>query len=208
MTQILVLNSSAAGAASVSSQLTGALIAHWRTLDPSITVTVRDLGAEPLPHLTAASLPGLAGNGDTPAALATAERADAAVAELKAADVLVIGAPMYNFGVTSTLKTWFDHVLRAGVTFSYTADGPRGLLTGKRAVIVETRGGFYSTGAGIVMDAQEPHLRAMLDLIGIEDVSFVRAERLAVSPEARAEAIAAAVAELRALPTLALARAA
>jgi FMN-dependent NADH-azoreductase len=208
MTKILVLNSSAAGAASVSTQLTSELVAQWRALDPAIEVTTRDLGAEPLPHLTAASLPGLAGSDQTPASRETAALADAAVAELKAADVLVIGAPMYNFGVTSSLKTWFDHVLRAGVTFRYSAEGPEGLMTGKRAVIVETRGGFYSSGPANVMDAQEPHLRAMLQLIGITDVSVVRAERLAVNPELRAEAIASAIAELRAIASATLACAA
>lgn len=198
MTRILVLNSSAAGTASVSSELTAEFIARWRAAEPAAAITVRDLGADPLPHLTADRLPGLAGAGDSDsdAARTTTRLADTLVAELKAADLIVIGAPMYNFGITSTLKVWFDHVLRAGVTFSYTAEGPRGLLTGKRAVVVETRGGSYSTGPAVAMDAQEPHLRAMLGLMGVTDVRFVHAERLAVGPDARSAAIAAAVAEL------------
>lgn len=199
MTNLLVLNSSAAGGASVSTQLTTEFVERWREQEPGSAVTVRDLGAEPLPHLTAERLPGLAAAGGTAAAEETTRLADLLVAELSAADVLVIGAPMYNFGITSTLKVWFDHVLRAGVTFSYTAEGPRGLMTGKRALVVETRGGFYSEGPSAAMDAQEPHLRAMLGLLGITDVRFVRAERLAVGAEVRSDAIAAAVDELRGL---------
>jgi FMN-dependent NADH-azoreductase len=197
MANVLVLTSSAGGDASVSSQLVGQLIEHWRVADPKLIVTTRDLGRNPMPHLCAEGLAGLAGDLSTPAAIGTFVRSEAAVAELKAADVLVIGSPMYNFGVTTMLKAWFDHVLRAGVTFSYTADGPRGLLTGKRAVVIESRGGFYSSGPASAKDSQEPHLRAMLGLLGITDVSFVRAESLKVSPEHRAEAIASATAELR-----------
>lgn len=151
-----------------------------------------------MPHLLPAALSGLFGNREG-AAAATADLADAATAELKAADVLIIGAPMYNFGVTSTLKAWFDHVIRAGITFHYTAEGPKGLLSGKRAIVIETRGGFYSEGPAKVMDAQEPHLRAMLGLMGISDVTFVRAEKLAISPEEKAASMAAAAAELQAL---------
>lgn len=194
MTNILVLKSSALGEASASNQLVDGFVAHW----PSAHVTSRDLGADPVPHLLPTALSGLFGNREG-AAAATADLADAATAELKAADVLIIGAPMYNFGVTSTLKAWFDHVIRAGITFQYTAEGPKGLLSGKRAIVIETRGGFYSEGPAKVMDAQEPHLRAMLGLMGISDVTFVRAEKLAISPEAKAASLAAAAAELAAL---------
>ena len=91
---------------------------------------------------------------------------------------------MYNFGMSSTLKAWFDHVLRAGVTFRYTANGPEGLMTGKKAVVIESRGGFYSEGPGAAMDGQEPHIRTLLGFMGITDVTFVRAEKLAFGPEA------------------------
>ncbi len=194
MTNILVLKSSALGEASASSQLVDGFVARW----PGAHVTTRDLGADPVPHLLPAALSGLFGNREG-AAAATADLADAVTAELKAADVLIIGAPMYNFGVTSTLKAWFDHVIRAGITFHYTAEGPKGLLSGKRAIVIETRGGFYSEGPAKVMDAQEPHLRAMLGLMGISDVTFVRAEKLAISPEEKAASMAAAAAELQAL---------
>jgi FMN-dependent NADH-azoreductase len=208
MTKVLVLDSSAAGGASVSKQLTAELVARWRALDPAVVVTHRDLGADPLPHLTAERLPGLAGRDDSEAARDTLRLADELVAELTSADVILIGAPMYNFGITSTLKAWFDHVLRAGITFRYTPEGPQGLVTGKRAVVVETRGGFYSEGPAIAMDSQEPHLRAMLGFVGITDVTFVRAERLAISPEAREAAISAALDELRGIAVQTLARAA
>ncbi|WP_394885695.1 FMN-dependent NADH-azoreductase (plasmid) [Mesorhizobium sp. AaZ16] len=116
--------------------------------------------------------------------------------ELRAADTIVIGAPMYNFGMASTLKAWFDHVLRAGVTFRYSEAGPEGLLTGKLAIVVVTRGGLYSEGPAQVMNSQEPHLRSLLGVIGITDVTFVRAEKLAFGPKAREQAIEAARAQL------------
>jgi FMN-dependent NADH-azoreductase len=103
---------------------------------------------------------------------------------------------MYNFGIASTLKTWFDLVLRAGVTFKYSESGPVGLLDGKRAIVVESRGGLYSEGPAQVMDQQEPHLRNLLGFMGITNVTFVRAEKLAFGPEAREKAIDAARAQL------------
>ncbi len=208
MTNILVLKSSAAGPNSVSSGLVDGFIAAWQAKSPSLQVTTRDLGAEPLPHLSPAGLSGLFGNRATPEAAATADSGDKAVNELIAADVIVIGSPMYNFGVTSTLKAWFDHVIRAKVTFEYTAEGPKGLLHGKRAIVVEARGGFYSEGPAKVMDNQEPHLRNMLGLMGIKDVVFVRAEKLAISPESKTASIEAAKAQLHALIESDLAKAA
>lgn len=208
MINILVLKSSAAGPNSVSSGLVDDFIAAWQAKSLSLQVTTRNLGAEPLPHLSPAGLSGLFGNRATPEAAATADNGDKAVGELMAADVIVIGSPMYNFGVTSTLKAWFDHVIRAKVTFEYTAEGPKGLLHGKRAIVVEARGGFYSEGPATAMDNQEPHLRNMLGLMGIKDVVFVRAEKLAISPESKAASIAAAKAQLDALVESDLAKAA
>jgi FMN-dependent NADH-azoreductase len=124
---------------------------------------------------------------------------DALVEELQAADVIVIASPMYNFGMSSTLKAWFDHVLRAGVTFRYTAEGPEGLLKGKKAVVIESRAGFYSEGPGAAMDGQEPHIRTLLGFIGLDDVTYVRAEKLAFGAEAAEAAIAEAVEQLRIL---------
>ena len=195
MQNILVVQSSALGNASASRSLINDFLAVVGT---NTNVATRDVGENPLPHLSGATLGGFSG-ADSPEAAAERALYDELIAELQAADVVVIGAPMYNFGITSNLKSWFDRVLRAGVTFHYTAEGPVGHLSGKRVIVVETRGGFYSEGEGKALDAQEPHIRAMLNFIGITDITFVRAERLAISPEARTESIAAAADELKKL---------
>ena len=197
MTKVLIIRSSAGGVASVSNQLIDQLVTDWGASPAD--VAVRDLDATPIPHLTSQTLGALKGSGANEAEAAALGLSDALVAEVQAADVLVIGAPMYNFGIPSTLKAWFDHVLRAGVTFRYGAAGPEGLVTGKRAVVVETRGGIYTGGApAAVMDAQEPHLRTMLGFIGLTDVTFVRAEGLAM------DAAAGIAAARAALPSAAL----
>lgn len=197
MSHLLVINSSAAGAASVSKQLIDATVARLRAADPALVVVERDLGANPVPHLTIDSTAAIRGAEPANDAQRAAKAlSDSLVAELKAADTLIIGAPMYNFGIPSTLKSWFDHVLRAGVTFKYGESGPVGLLEGKRAIVVESRGGLYSSGPTQALDSQEPHLRTMLGFIGIKDVTFVRAEKLGYGPEAREQAINDAKAEL------------
>jgi FMN-dependent NADH-azoreductase len=196
MTKALIINSAATGEASVSARLTGEFVARLKQRDPSAEITVRDVGANPLPHLTWATVGAIRGAATTEAERETLALSDALIAELKAADLIVIGAPMYNFGIPSTLKAWFDHVLRAGVTFRYTAEGPEGLVKGKRAIVIESRAGFYSEGPGTASDSQEPHLRTLLAFIGITDVTFVRAEKLAFGPEAVAEAIDAAIGQL------------
>ncbi|MDP3255812.1 MAG: FMN-dependent NADH-azoreductase [Bosea sp. (in: a-proteobacteria)] len=197
MSHLLVINSSAAGPASVSKQLIDETVARLRSADPALIVVERDLGANPVPHLTADSTAAIRGSDPANDAQRAAKAlSDALVAELKAADTVIIGAPMYNFGIPSTLKSWFDHVLRAGVTFKYGENGPVGLLEGKRAIVVESRGGLYSSGPTQSLDSQEPHLRTMLGFIGISDVTFVRAEKLGYGPEAREQAINDAKAEL------------
>ncbi len=209
MSTVLVVNSSASGDASVSRALVDGAVAELKAQDPTVRVVTRDLGTSPVPHLTAETVTGVRGAEATTEAEAAARAlSDTLIGELEAADVIVIGAPMYNFGIPSTLKAWFDHVLRAGRTFSYSAAGPKGLLEGKRAIVVATRGGLYSEGPAQVMDGQEPHLRTMLGFIGIKDVVFVRAERLGMGPEARDAAIGAARAELERLAATTLSRAA
>jgi FMN-dependent NADH-azoreductase len=209
MSTVLVLNSSASGAASVSRQLVEQAVADLRAQDPGLRVVTRDLGAAPIPHLTLESATALRGADPVNREQAAAQAlSNELIAELKVADVIVIGAPMYNFGIPSTLKAWFDYVLRAGLTFRYTEAGPEGLVTGKRAIVVLSRGGLYSEGPAQAMDSQEPHLRTMLGFIGITDVSFVRAERLAFGPEIRDLAIDGARAELERLAGTALAAAA
>jgi len=197
MSTVLVLTSSALGEASVSNQLVREALDALRDQDPELQVTTRDLGSDPIPHLTPDSASAIRGAEPANAPQAAARAlSDALVAELKAADTVIIGSPMYNFGITSTLKTWFDHVLRAGVTFSYGANGPVGLLQGKRAIVVESRGGLYSEGPAKAMDSQEPHLRNLLRFIGIDDVTFVHAEKLGFGPEAREQALTAARVQL------------
>ena len=192
MNTALIVTSSANGDASVSNGLATALVDRLREADPALHVVLRDVGANPLPHLTAETVAAIKGEpgereGARPRALS-----DSLVAELAAADILVIASPMYNFGMSSTLKAWFDHVLRAGLTFRYTAEGPEGLMKGKKAVVIESRAGFYSEGPAAAMDGQEPHIRNLLGFMGIDDVTFVRAEKLAFGPEAAEAAIAEA----------------
>jgi FMN-dependent NADH-azoreductase len=209
MSTVLVLNSSALGEASVSKQLVRDTVSRLRSQDPSLRVVTRDIGENPIPHLTIASANALrTAEPSNPAEAAAQALSNELIAEVSAADIVIIGAPMYNFGIPSTLKAWFDHVLRAGVTFRYSAAGPEGLMKGKRAIVVMSRGGFYSEGPAQVMDSQEPHLRTLLGFIGITDVSFVRAEELAFGPEARDEAIGAAHAELKRLAQVQLPQAA
>ncbi|MDQ3140256.1 MAG: FMN-dependent NADH-azoreductase [Pseudomonadota bacterium] len=200
MTKVLIINSSALGEASVSNRLTGELAARLKAADPATAIVVRDIGGDPIPHLTADTVGAIRGAAETDAARTTLALSDRLIEEIDTADILVIGSPMYNFGISSTLKSWFDHVLRAGRTFRYTDEGVAlGLMTGKKAVIVESRAGFYSEGAAGGMDSQEPHLRTMLGFMGITDIVFVRAEKLAFGPDAASAAIAGAIEELTAL---------
>jgi FMN-dependent NADH-azoreductase len=193
MSTALVLTSSVLGDASVSNELVQDVVTGLRSQDPTLRVISRDLGVTPIPHISLDSATAIRGAEPANAAQAEAQAlSNELIAELKAADVVVIGAPMYNFGIASNLKSWFDYVLRAGITFRYGESGPEGLLKGKRAIVVESRGGLYSEGPAQGMDAQEPHLRTLLGFIGITDVTFIRAEKLAFGPEVREEAIAAA----------------
>jgi FMN-dependent NADH-azoreductase len=200
MTNILIIDSAATGDASVSRKLTDAAEQTIRRRDPSARIVRRDIGKAPIPHLTEESVPAIrAGIVESETAREALALSDALVAELQEADLIVIGAPMYNFGMPSTLKAWFDHVLRARVTFRYTEAGPEGLLKGKKAIVVEARAGLYSEGPAAALDSQEPHLRTLLGFMGIDDVTFVRAEKLAFGPEAAAAAVADAIAQIEAL---------
>jgi FMN-dependent NADH-azoreductase len=196
---ILVVDSSAQGEASVSRALTRAFIQQIQTVDADAQITIRDVGTMPVPHLVADTVAGIRSDPQTEAELGTRALSDELVAELREADLLVIGAPMYNFGIPSTLKAWFDHVLRARITFRYTEAGPEGLLKGKRAVVIETRAGVYSNGPAAAHDHQEAHLRSLLGFMGITDVAFVRAEGMAFGPEAAEQAIETAREQLRVL---------
>ncbi len=146
LNSLLVINSSAAREGSVSRELVEYTVDRLVQGSPDAKVVRRDLGANPVPHLDVNTLNGVRGTPSTVIEQAARKLSDELIAELRAADTLVIGAPMYNFGVTTSLRAWFDHVLRAGETFSYSAEGPRGLLGGKRVIVIESRGGLYSEG--------------------------------------------------------------
>ncbi|KPL47836.1 FMN-dependent NADH-azoreductase [Xanthomonas axonopodis] len=183
--KLLHLDSSALGANSVSRVLSAAVVEQQRRLHPEVEVSYRDLDRDPIPHLTAQTLAHT-----DPAEAADAE---AVMQQFLQADVIVIGAPMYNFGIASTLKAWIDRIAVAGRTFQYTANGPEGLAGGKRVIIASARGGVYAEPTN---DFQEPYLRQVLGFLGIDDISFVRAEGVAYSPQHRDDALSAALARL------------
>ena len=185
--KLLHLDASALGAYSVSRGLTAAITAEFVQSHPGVQVTYRDLHAAPLGHW------GLPAGENDPAAAESA----AVLEEFLAADVIVIGAPMYNFGITSSLKAWIDRIAVAGKTFQYTAAGPEGLAGGKRVIIASSRGGVYSHGApAAAMDFQEPYLRAVLGFLGVTDIEFVRAEGVAMSDDHKAQAVGGAIASI------------
>ncbi|OOW95433.1 FMN-dependent NADH-azoreductase [Xanthomonas campestris pv. vitistrifoliae] len=183
--KLLHLDSSALGANSISHELSAAVVEQQRRLHPEVDVSYRDLDRDPIPHLTAQTLAQ-----NDPAEAAAAE---AVMQQFLQADVIVIGAPMYNFAIPSTLKAWIDRIAVAGRTFQYTANGPEGLAGGKRVIIASARGGLYADPTN---DFQEPYLRQVLGFLGVDDISFVRAEGVAYSPQHRADALASALAGL------------
>ncbi len=208
MKSLLVINSSAAREESVSRVLVQETVERLLAESPGSTVMHRDLGLDPVPHLSVESLAGVRG---TPASAEERQAralSDQLIAELRAADTVVIGAPMYNFSVATSLRAWFDHVLRAGETFSYSEAGPKGLLSGKRVIVIESRGGLYSEGPARAIDFQEPYLRHLLGFVGITDVTFVRAEKIGYGPDARAAAMTQARREISQLAAAPLSRAA
>ncbi|MCJ2184995.1 NAD(P)H-dependent oxidoreductase [Novosphingobium sp. 1949] len=199
MTKYLVLRTAATGAASVSNQLIDTYLAE---LGEDAVIVERNLDTDPVPHINSGSLVGIgraAPEGDklTPASQAARDLQDTLIGEVMDADVLVIGLPVYNFGLPSTLKSWFDYVLRAGTTFQYTETGPEGLVKNTKAIVAQARAGKYDDDAGIVFAA--PHLKGMLGFMGVTEVTVVTAEGMAFGPEAAASAIAdakAAIAKL------------
>jgi FMN-dependent NADH-azoreductase len=165
-------------------------------VEPNAKITHRDLGESPPPHLIVETINGVRGTAATENEFAARRLSDEFIGELKAADTVVIGAPMYNFSVPTTLRAWFDHVLRPGATFSYADGAPRGLLGGKRVIVIESRGGLYTDGPAKAFDFQEPYLRQLLGFMGITDVTFVHAEKIGYGPEARTASIEAAKAKI------------
>lgn len=183
MKTLLQIDSSLFGSDSASSRLTTQYAKEWLKRNPGGRVVHRHLGVDPVPHLDGAGFQAFSQDADqhSAAQAATVARSDALIGELKAADALVIGAPMYNFSISSNLKSWIDHVARAGVTFRYSSNGPEGLLDAEEITVISTRGGRY---AGTENDNQEPYLRQVLGFLGLKNVRFVFAEGLASSPDA------------------------
>jgi len=199
MKTLLVINSSASREGSVSRTLVEEAVARLLETNPFAEVVRRDLGTTPVPHLSIETLSGVRGTPATEVEKQARALSDELIEELRAADTIVIGAPMYNFGITTSLRAWFDYVLRAGETFSYSEAGPKGLLSGKRVIVIESRGGLYSEGPAQAIDFQEPYLRHLLGFVGITDVTFVRAEKIGYGPEARNAALAQAKTQISAL---------
>jgi FMN-dependent NADH-azoreductase len=199
---LLHLDSSPMGSASVSRQVSAAVAA---ALGEGATVTYRDLAARPVSHLGGELLQAMRPVPGEPAPDSAALRNELALtedllAEFLGADTVVVGAPMYNFSIPTQLKAWIDRIAQAGRTFRYTAAGPEGLAGGKKLVIVSSRGGKYAGAAfESAMDHQEAYLRAVFSFLGITDITVVRAEGVAMGPDVRDSAIAAALAQSAAL---------
>jgi FMN-dependent NADH-azoreductase len=213
MATILHIDTSPLGEDSISRKLTATVVEHLKAINPQVVVSYRDLIATPVSHLGGALLQVLRPTpGSAPPVDATvhaeAAQTEELLKEFLAADVVVIGAPMFNFSIPSQLKAWIDRVVQAGRTFRYTEKGPVGLAGAKKVIIVSSRGGMY---AGMpyeaAMDHQEAYLRTVLNFLGISDVSYVRAEGVAISPEKKREALASAERDIAGL-TLAYPKAA
>ena len=183
---LLRIDSSALGEHSVSRALTAGILARFQASQPDLNVITYDLDADPLPHLSAHAL--ARSDADQ------AARADQVLEDFLVADVLVIGAPMYNFGIPSTLKAWIDRIAVAGKTFRYTADGPQGLAGGKRVLLAISQGGVHELGSA--SDFQESYLRFLLGFLGITDIEVVRAQGVSMSPEHRQQALTTALSSL------------
>ena len=199
--KLLHVDASILGDSSVSRQLSAAVIARLRQGHPDAAVTYYDLGAEPIGHLTGAHLAAARGAfAESAAVQADVARGQQALEDFLAADIVVVGAPMYNFSVSSQLKAWIDRLAVAGKTFRYTENGVQGLAAGKKVIIASSRGGFYGPEtATSFLDHQESYLRGIFGFFGITDISFVRAEGVNVSADHRKSAIAAATAQAASL---------
>jgi FMN-dependent NADH-azoreductase len=195
--QILQIIASARGAESFSTQLSRGIIDKLLTAHPDSTVVVRDLAKHPFPHLEEAHLQAYftPAEGRSPQQQAAVRHSDEAIAEVLAADVLVIGCPLYNFTITSSLKAWLDHLTRANLTFRYAPAGPEGLITGKKVYVALASGGIYSEGPTQPYDFATPYLHWMLGFLGMRDVTVARAEGVKL-PELQATALQKGIASV------------
>ena len=194
---ILQINGSARHEGANSTRIANAITARLQAQHPEARLTLRDLALQPHPVLDETALGALFTPAEqrTPAQVARVALDDALIAEVQAADVLVLGVPMYNFGISTQLKNWIDAIARAGVTFRYTENGPEGLLKGKKAYVTFARGGRYR---GTAADTQTPYLKTLLGFLGINDVHFIYAEGLNMGEEATKQGFAEAAADIAA----------
>lgn len=193
--KLLQVDSSVLGAHSVSRQLTGEVVAEWKKAHPDSTVEYLDVAANPPAHFGADALGIKVGLQAEPTPAQRAENAvsEQLISQFLAADVIVVGAPMYNFSIPSQLKAWIDRLAQAGRTFKYTEKGPVGLAGDKTVIVVSSRGGMYATSdAGQALDHQESYLKVLFGFFGITDVRIVRAEGLAMGDAAKTAAVLAA----------------
>ncbi len=191
MKTLLQIHSSLFSEQGQSSLLAGQFVERWLDANPGGKVVTRDLAANPVPHLTGERFQAFLADPEerTPQQVKYAAESDRLIEELGSADVVVIGLPMYNFGIPSTLKAWIDHVARAGKTFKYTEKGPVGLLSDRPVHIFAARGGYYE---GTPRDTQSAYITHFLNFIGIRDIEFVYAEGLAMGDEQRRQSLDAA----------------
>jgi FMN-dependent NADH-azoreductase len=196
--KLLHVDSSILGAGSVSRALSAAIVEGEKSRNADVSVTYRDVGANPVDHLSGAHLAAFQGAApEAPALQADVVAGQTALDEFLAADIIVIGAPMYNFSIPSQLKAWIDRLAVAGKTFRYTEKGPVGLAGGKKVIVASSRGGFYGPDTqAAFLDHQESYLRGVFGFFGIDDVTFIRAEGVALGADQREKAIAAAKGEI------------
>jgi len=194
--KLLHIDSSILGTHSATREIGAAVVGKWQRENPRGQVRYLDLAREPLNHLTGEVLAARSAPADqtSPELLRDVEACGRALEDFLAADVIVVGAPMYNFSIPSQLKAWIDRIAVAGKTFRYTEKGPEGLAKGKKVIVVSARGGIYSNGApAAALDFQENYLRGVFGFLGITDIEFVRAEGLNYGPAQREQAMAAAL---------------
>lgn len=197
MTNILLLTSSPRGNASHSNRVAARVVEELRRANPRAEVTVRDLAKNPLPHIDEDFVMGIFAPPDrrNPTQRERVAVSDMLIDELTAADIVVIAVGMINFGVPSSLKAWIDHVTRPGRTFRYGESGPRGLLMGKRVILVEAKGGIYAEGARRELDHVTPYLLQLLAFLGITDVRVIGIEGTSLGPDAAEQAVASGLSQ-------------
>jgi len=197
--KLLHVDSSILGQGSVSRGLTAQIVAAEQALHANLEVTRRDLATQPVGHLSGAHLAAAQGaSPEDPAIQRDVLEGQAALEEFLAADIVVVGAPMYNFSVPSQLKSWIDRLAVVGRTFRYTAEGPQGLAGDKKVIVASSRGGYYGPNTpNAALEHQESYLRSVFGFFGITDITFVRAEGIAVGEQQRTDALQSAAAQIR-----------